>query len=107
MSGGRTEIVLDDLRKPQGILVRGGRLYVVDAGAKELIEYDGEVGRSRRTIAANLPVGAPPGVIPKTLGPIGTLSGPMGPFAGITAGAGRDALCVGRRRRQRSGDRPV
>jgi sugar lactone lactonase YvrE len=85
LSGSRTEIVLDGLQQPQGILVRGGLLYVVDAGAKEIIEYD--LGRrARRTIASDLPVGAPPGVIPKVLGAIGTLSGPMGPFAGIAAG---------------------
>ena len=43
-------------------------------------------GRSvRRTIAADLPVGAPPGVMPKVLGPVGTMSGPMGPFAGLAA----------------------
>jgi sugar lactone lactonase YvrE len=86
LSGGRTETVLDGLQKPQGILERGGLLYVVDTGAKELVEYD-LAGRARRTIASQLPVGAPPGVIPKFLGPIGTLAGPMGPFAGIAAGA--------------------
>jgi sugar lactone lactonase YvrE len=86
VSGGRAETVLDGLQQPQGILVHGGLLYVVDAGAKELIEYD--LGsRARRTIASHLPVGAPPGVVPKVLGPIGTLSGPMGPFAGIAAAA--------------------
>jgi sugar lactone lactonase YvrE len=85
LSGGRTETVLDGLQKPQGILLRGGTLYVVDVGAKELVEYD-LANRTRRTIASNLPVGAPPGVTPKPLGPIGTLSGPIGPFAGITAG---------------------
>jgi hypothetical protein len=84
LSGGRTEIVLDDLQKPQGIVAHAGRLYIVDVGAKELIEYN-PATRSRRTIAANLPVGAPPGVTPKYLGPIGNLAGPMGPFAGITA----------------------
>ena len=86
LSGGRTDTVLDGLQKPQGILLRGGLLYVVDAGAKELIEYD-LASRARRTIVADLPVGAPPGVIPKVLGPVGTLSGPMDPFAGITAAA--------------------
>jgi sugar lactone lactonase YvrE len=84
LSGGRTETVLDYLQKPQGVLVHAGRLYIVDAGAKELIEYN-PATRSRRTIAANLPVGVPPGVTPKYLGPIGTMAGPMGPFAGITA----------------------
>jgi sugar lactone lactonase YvrE len=86
LSGGRTEIVLDDLQKPQGVVAHAGRLYIVDAGAKELIEHN-LATHSRRTIAANLPVGAPPGVTPKYLGPIGTMAGPMGPFAGITAAA--------------------
>jgi sugar lactone lactonase YvrE len=86
IAGGKTETVLDGLKQPQGLLLRGGRLYVVDAQARELVEYELASG-ARRTIAANLPVGAPPGVIPKPLGAIQPLSGPMGPFAGITAGA--------------------
>lgn len=86
LSGGQTETVLDGLQRPQGILVRGESLYVVDAGAKELIECDLASG-VRRTIASSLPVGAPPGVTPKFLRAIGTLSGPMGPFAGIAAAA--------------------
>jgi sugar lactone lactonase YvrE len=85
LAGGRTQTVIDGLRKPQGILTRGGLLYIVATGAKELIEYDVAKG-ARRTIASDLPVGAPPGVVPKFLGQIGTLSGPMGPFAGIAAG---------------------
>ncbi len=84
LSGGRAHAVLDGLQDPQGILVRGNSLYVVDAGGKELIEYD-LASTKRRTIASDLPVGAPPGVVPKPLGPIGILSGPMGPFAAIAA----------------------
>jgi sugar lactone lactonase YvrE len=84
LTGSRYETVLDGLQKPQGIVVHGGLLYIVDAGAKELIEYDPS-SKARRTIAAGLPVGAPPGVTPKYLRAIGTMSGPMGPFAGITA----------------------
>ena len=83
--GGRAETVVDGLKEPQGILVQGGRLYIVDALAKDLVEYDLASG-ARRTIASGLPVGAPAGVTPKFLGPIGDMSGPMGPFAGITAG---------------------
>jgi len=86
LGGGRLQTVVDGLRTPQGLLVRNGRLYIVDAGLKQLIECDLD-GGSRRTIASALPVGAPPGVVPKPLGPIGVLSGPMGPFAGIAAGA--------------------
>jgi sugar lactone lactonase YvrE len=85
LSGGKAKTVLDNLKKPQGILAHGNLLYVVDAGAQELIEYD-LVGRTRRTIGGDLPVGVPPGVVAKFLGAIGTMAGPMGPFAGITAG---------------------
>ncbi len=76
---------MDGLQKPQGIVVHGGLLYIVDVGAKELVEYD-VARKTRRSIASDLPVGAPPGVTPKVLGPVGTMSGPMGPFAGIAAG---------------------
>jgi sugar lactone lactonase YvrE len=68
-----TGAVAAGLQKPQGILVRDGQLYVVDAGAKELI-------------ASGLPVGAPPGVIPKPLLGMPPFSGPQGPFAGVAAG---------------------
>jgi len=85
LSGGRTDTVLDGLQKPQGILAHRGALYVVDAGSKELIEYD-LAGKVRRTLASDLPVGAPAGITPKFLGAIGTMAGPMGPFAGIAAG---------------------
>lgn len=86
LSGGRAETVIDGLREPQGIAISNRRLFVVDALAKDLVEHDLESG-ARRTIAASLPVGAPPGVTPKFLRAIPPLSGPMGPFAGIAAGA--------------------
>ncbi|HMN43626.1 MAG TPA: SMP-30/gluconolactonase/LRE family protein [Povalibacter sp.] len=86
LGGGRAESVLDGLRQPQGLLVRNGVLYVIDAGLKELIEYNLASGE-RRTLVADLPVGAPAGVTPKFLKAIGNLSGPMGPFAGIAAGS--------------------
>jgi sugar lactone lactonase YvrE len=83
---GGVDTVLDGLQQPQGIFVRNDLLYVVDTGAKELIECDLRSG-ARRTIASALPVGAPAGVVPKFLGAIGDMSGPMGPFAGITGTA--------------------
>ncbi|HZU46319.1 MAG TPA: SMP-30/gluconolactonase/LRE family protein [Mycobacterium sp.] len=85
VSGTGTETVLDGLRGPQGILMRDGKLYVVDADAKELIAFDLDTG-VRRTIASELPVGAPPGVVPKPLRGMPPFSGPQGPFAGIAAG---------------------
>jgi len=82
---GGVDTVLDGLQKPQGILVRGDLLYVVDAGSREVIEYD-LVFKTRRAIASNLPIGAPAGVTPKFLRPFPPLSGSIGPFAGIAAG---------------------
>ncbi|MGC2654437.1 MAG: SMP-30/gluconolactonase/LRE family protein [Mycobacterium sp.] len=81
-----TETVLDGLLRPQGLLVRDRQLYVVDAGAKALIAFDLD-RQVRSTIAAELPVGAPPGVVPKPLRGMPPFSGPQGPFAGITAGS--------------------
>lgn len=85
LTGAGVETVLDGLQQPQGILVREGQLYIVDAGAKALIAFDME-SKARRTIAAGLPIGAPPGVIPKPLRGLPPFSGPQGPFAGIAAG---------------------
>ncbi len=83
--GARITTALDGLRRPQGILMLDGRLYVVDAGARELIEFDLESG-ARGVVASDLPVGAPPGVVPKPLLGMPPFSGPQGPFAGIAAG---------------------
>jgi sugar lactone lactonase YvrE len=82
---GSTETVVDGLQRPQGILVADGTLYIVDAGAKEVIAFDLSTG-NRNTIASGLPVGPPPGVEPKPLKGMPPFSGPQGPFAGITIG---------------------
>lgn len=80
-----TDTVVDGLATPQGILVRNGVLYIVDAGAKTVLAVDLATG-ARDTVAAGLPVGAPPGVTPKPLRGMPPFSGPQGPFAGIAAG---------------------
>jgi hypothetical protein len=77
--------VVDGLQQPQGIVVADGRLYIVDAGAKEVLAV-GLNSNERRTIASGLSVGPPPGVEPKPLKGMPPFSGPQGPFAGITAG---------------------
>jgi sugar lactone lactonase YvrE len=82
---GSTETVVDGLQSPQGILVADGTLYIVDAGAKEVIAFDLNAGE-RRAVASGLPVGPPPGVEPKPLKGMPPFSGPQGPFAGITIG---------------------
>jgi sugar lactone lactonase YvrE len=85
VNGTTTEPVVDGLGCPQGILVSGDLLYIVDADAKSLIEVNLANG-VRTTIASGLPVGAPPGVTPKPLRGMPPFSGPQGPFAGIAAG---------------------
>jgi sugar lactone lactonase YvrE len=78
------ETLVGELQQPQGIVVCGETLYIVDAGAKELVAVDLRTG-SRSVLAADLPVGPPAGVVPKPLRSVPPLSGPMGLFAGIAA----------------------
>jgi sugar lactone lactonase YvrE len=80
-----TDIVVDGLARPQGILTLEGSLFIVDAGQKAVIEVDLATG-VRTTIATGLPIGPPPGVVPKPLLGMPPFSGPQGPFAGIAAG---------------------
>ena len=86
LNGSRIDTVVADLVRPQGISVHDGVLYIVDAGAKELIAFDLNTN-ARHTIASGLPVGPPPGVVPKPLKGMPPFSGPQGPFAGIAAAA--------------------
>jgi sugar lactone lactonase YvrE len=86
VNGSRIETVVADLQRPQGICVHDGVLYIVDAGAKELIAFDMNT-KARQTIASGLPVGPPPGVVPKPLRGMPPFSGPQGPFAGIAVAA--------------------
>ena len=86
MAGGVADTVLDGLDKPEGIAIHGNKLFILDVGSKSLIEYDLS-SRSRRTLAINLPVGAPRGVIPKFLGACGDLAGPLVNFAGLATGS--------------------
>ena len=85
LTGSGSDVVVDGLQKPQGILMRDRRLYIVDAGSKEVIAFDLD-SKARNTVAAGLPVGPPPGVEPKPLKGMPPFSGPQGPFAGIAAG---------------------
>ena len=78
--------MIEGLKEPQGLAIGGDTLYVLDAGARELIAYSLKSGQ-RETIASNLPVGAAPGVVPKLLmGIPGLLPGPLRPFAGLAMG---------------------
>lgn len=85
ITGSGADTLVDGLDDPQGLLVLDGTLLIVDAGAKTLIGHDLET-KEQSTLAAGLPVGAPPGVTPKPLKGAPPFSGPQGPFAGIAAG---------------------
>lgn len=85
LTGSNVEVVADGLGCPQGVAVADGQLYIVDAGTKEVVMVDLN-SKARNIIAADLPVGAPPGVEPKPLKGLPPFSGPQGPFAGIAVG---------------------
>jgi sugar lactone lactonase YvrE len=85
LSGSSAQTMVDGLECPQGIVVVGSVLYIVDAGAKAVVAFDFD-SKERRTIASGLPIGPPPGVTPKPLKGMPPFSGPQGPFAGIDAG---------------------
>jgi sugar lactone lactonase YvrE len=85
LTGTGTETAVSGLQTPQGLLVRDGLLYIVDAGTKSVIAFDLKT-KAQRTIAKDLPIGAPPGVTPKPLRGVPPFSGPQGPLAGIAAG---------------------
>jgi sugar lactone lactonase YvrE len=86
IDGGAATAVVEGLKEPQGLAIGGDNLYIVDAGAHELIAYSLK-SRKHETVASNLPVGAAPGVVPKLLmGIPGLLPGPLRPFAGATVG---------------------
>lgn len=83
--GGASETLATGLGCPEGLCVSNGVLYALDTATKALVSINPASGEVT-IIASDLPVGAPPGIIPKFLGPIGDMSGPMVNFAGIAAG---------------------
>lgn len=85
VTAGGSQTVVEGLHLPQGLLLQGRVLYVVDAGAKAVVATDLDTAATT-TIAADLPIGPPPGVVPKPLLGMPPFSGPQGPFAGIAAG---------------------
>lgn len=81
---GAVSTALGGLDEPQGLMLAGDDLYVVDAGTRELVCFSTRT-RKRSTIATNLPVGSPPGVVPHVLSGVpGLIPGPLTSFAGIT-----------------------
>ncbi len=84
-AGSPVDTIAEDLGRPEGLCLSDGKLYAVDTVGKRLLEIDPLSG-AVVTVASNLPVGAPPGVVPKFLGPIGDMAGPMVNFADVASG---------------------
>jgi sugar lactone lactonase YvrE len=85
-NGGPAATLVEGLGRPEGLCVSDGKLYALDTDAKTLLAIDPGSG-DLSVIARDLPIGAPPGITPKFLGPIGDMAGPMINFAGIAAGS--------------------
>jgi len=84
---GGTSVVVEGLRTPQGLACAGDQLLVLDVGSKELLALS-LTTKQPQTLATNLPVGAPPGVMPKPLlGVPDLIPGPLSPFAGVAVGS--------------------
>lgn len=85
IENGQTRAVMNGLREPQGLAWQGGSVFVVDRTAKTLHCYTPASG-STIVVAEQLPVGATPGIVPKTLPGIGDIMpGPLLPFADLVA----------------------
>lgn len=85
LTAGRAETLYEGLGEPQGLCMRNGALIVADVRTKTLVSVDLATGAAS-VLARGLPIGPPTGVVPKFLGPIGDMSGPMINFADLACG---------------------
>ena len=83
---GRSDVVVDGLKQPEGIVCDGDTLYVADVGTRELVKINLSSGK-QAVIAQRLPIGGPPGSDRRQLGAVGNLSGPMHAFTGLAVDA--------------------
>ena len=90
--GSPVETVAEGFGRPEGLCLSEGKLIVVDVEKKAAFAVNPDSGKVE-ALAENLPVGAPAGVKPKLLSPIGDMAGPMIPFTEIAAGED-GTLCV-------------
>jgi sugar lactone lactonase YvrE len=93
-AAGHKTTLAEGLGRPEGLCLRDGEVIVVDTLDKRVVAIDPATG-SVTTLAANLPVGAPPGVVPRFLGPIGDMAGPMVNFADIDCAPDGTLLIAG------------
>lgn len=81
-SGSATPVVTG-LREPHGLALQGKDLFVLDRAAKTLVQFSPATGKTA-VIAQQLPVGAAPGIVPKSLpGIADIMPGPLLPFADL------------------------
>lgn len=83
---GSTVTVADGLGAPQGLVVLGDEIFTVETAHRRLRAISLTTGESR-TDAEDLPVGPPPGVVPRTRPALfaGGMPGAPYPFAGLAA----------------------
>ncbi|GAA3834639.1 hypothetical protein GCM10023083_78590 [Streptomyces phyllanthi] len=83
---GRAAVVADGLGAPQGLAVLGDELFTVETGPRRLRAISLTTGESR-TEAEDLPVGPPPGVVPRAEPALfaGGMPGGVLRFAGLAA----------------------
>lgn len=80
-------VVADGLDAPQGLAVLGEELFTVETGRRRLCAVSPATGETRIE-AEDLPVGAPPGVVPRTEPALFAqgMPGMARRFAGLAAG---------------------
>ncbi len=84
---GSSTTVMSGLREPQGLAWLNDSLFVIDRAARNLHCYTPANGR-HEVLAEQLPVGAAPGIVPKTLPGMGdVMPGPLLPFTDLAASA--------------------
>lgn len=82
---GDVMVVRGDLQHPHGLAVHEDTVYVLEAGAQNLLALP-VAGGGGESIASDLPVGAGGGKVHAPLGGLPELvPGPMSPFAGLAA----------------------
>jgi len=82
---GQATPVISGLREPQGVAWLHDSLFVIDRAARNLHRYTPASGH-KEVLAEQLPVGAAPGVVPKTLPGLGDMMpGPLLPFTDLAA----------------------
>ncbi len=82
---GSAAAVVTGLSEPQGLALHGDALFILDRGTKSLIQF-ARASRKSAVIADNLPVGAAPGLVLRTLpGITDVIPGPLLPFSDLVA----------------------